>query len=407
MPGCPQLGANSAFLTGVLEHVDCQARTIGESGYQALAAPGSSVGLILTGLITLFIALHGYRMILGQTPTPREGVIAVVKIGLVLALATSWATYRTLVYDVTLRAPAELAAEIGRPAGLPGTGGAMTAWLQSADDALLALAVVGPDPQPAGQTVAPPPRPANGLARRVDPIADATMLGYARVLFLTGAIGAFASVRLVGGLLLAIGPLFVAFLLFGGTRGLFEGWLRGLVGVALGALGTTIVLGVELALLVPWLAALIAERRMGGLILGAQTEILVLTLVFALALLATLVAAARVAMGLKLPRELPAAMLPGGRPALEQAAPVRGANVDNPAKGERSRALVIADAIAAAQGREGGGNAAPSTGQSDRHTPREAVSRDVPAPPPTPLGQTFRRTRSRISAGAARRDHAA
>ena len=38
----------------------------------------------------------------------------------------------------------------------------------------------------------------------------------------------------LAGLLLALGPLFAIFLLFEGTRGLFEGWVRGLAGAALG-----------------------------------------------------------------------------------------------------------------------------------------------------------------------------
>ncbi|MBL7396112.1 type IV secretion system protein, partial [Escherichia coli] len=53
-------------------------------------------------------------------------------------------------------------------------------------------------------------------------------LGTARVTFLTATIAAYASVRLVAGLLLALGPLFIALLLFEGTRSLFEGWVRGL-----------------------------------------------------------------------------------------------------------------------------------------------------------------------------------
>ena len=80
---------------------------------------------VLTGLLTLFVALLGYRMLFGQTPAVRDGVLALVKIGIVLALATSWTAYRTLIYDVALRGPAELAADIGRPAALPGAGGGL------------------------------------------------------------------------------------------------------------------------------------------------------------------------------------------------------------------------------------------------------------------------------------------
>src|SRR3546814_2571797 len=89
-------------------------------GCRALAAPGSTASILLTVLITLLIAFIGYRMLLGQTPTIREGVLTFVKIGLVLTLATSWPAYQALVYDIILRAPAELASTIGGAAGLPG-----------------------------------------------------------------------------------------------------------------------------------------------------------------------------------------------------------------------------------------------------------------------------------------------
>ena len=87
---CPSISPGGAFLSGVLSYVDCQAQAIGQGGYQALTAPGSIVAVLLTGLLTIFVALFGYRMIMGQTPGTRDGVMALVKIGVVLALATSW-----------------------------------------------------------------------------------------------------------------------------------------------------------------------------------------------------------------------------------------------------------------------------------------------------------------------------
>ena len=125
---CPGLPAN-AFLGGIIDYVDCQAQAIGSGGYQALAAPGSTLSLVLTGLLTLFVAFFGYRMLFGQTPGMRDGVLALVKIGIVMALALGWPAYRTLIYDVALRGPAELAGEIGRPSALPGAGGGMVARL--------------------------------------------------------------------------------------------------------------------------------------------------------------------------------------------------------------------------------------------------------------------------------------
>ena len=115
---CPAISDDS-FLSSVLAHLDCQAQNLGAGGYQALANPGGPAALLLTGALTMFIALIGYRLLLGETPSVRDGVVAAIKVGVVLALATSWPAFRTLAYDVTLRAPAEMASSIGgarRPA---------------------------------------------------------------------------------------------------------------------------------------------------------------------------------------------------------------------------------------------------------------------------------------------------
>src|SRR3954470_4694318 len=120
---CPVFAPDVGFVRWVLSFVDCQAQALGADSYLAMLMPGSILSLVLTGFLTLFVALFGYRLLLGHAPDLREGVFALVKVGFVLALATSWPAYRTLVYDVALRGPAELTAEIGN--GLPGTTGGM------------------------------------------------------------------------------------------------------------------------------------------------------------------------------------------------------------------------------------------------------------------------------------------
>jgi len=217
---CQAAPSVDRFAPGIIGYLDCQASTLGAQGYQALAAPASSVSLLITGLLTLLVAFLGYRMLFGQLPTIREGVLACVKIGIVLALATSWPAYQRVIYDVVLHQPANLVAEIGAPTSLPGTAGGLVDHLDAIDGAFASLSVTGvgqlgneTDPR----QVSPP------LFAGFDTFA----LGSARVVFLAGAIGSFALLRMAAGLLLALGPLFIAFLLFEGTEGLFEGWLRG------------------------------------------------------------------------------------------------------------------------------------------------------------------------------------
>jgi type IV secretion system protein VirB6 len=415
---CPTFGQSSEFLRSTLATVDCYAQTIGEAGYQALSAPGSATAVALTAALTIFVALFGYRLLLGDAPTAREGVVAVVKIGIVLALATSWPAFRTLAYDVAFRAPAQTAAEIGGPAGLPGVEGSLILRLQGVDTMLAELTVIGTGrPPQAEMPPAPEAAPSLGeldlIARqnrpRWDANRDAKTVAQARTVYLAATIGAFASVRLVAGLLLALGPLFALFLLFAGTRGLFEGWLRGLIGAALGALGTSIILAVQLALMESWLASVLSLRRLAVPTPNVPAELLGMTLVFALCLLATLIAAAAVARGLRLPAAWPPVWSRARHRPVETVVAASSTSRIDVAADPRSRAVAIADSVTAAKRREEGpvvaavpayAAAAPSRAAAVQVRPHD------PAPPaPVPLGQSFRRTRNRVSASVERRNH--
>ncbi|HYI40649.1 MAG TPA: type IV secretion system protein [Allosphingosinicella sp.] len=415
MNGCVPLPPGAGFIQSVLSFLDCQGQVLGARGWQALAAPGSTLALMLMGFLTLFVALFGYRLLLGQGPDVRTGVIAFVKIGIVFALATSWGAYSTLVYDVVNRGPAELASEIGTSAALPGTRGDLVGRLDGADRAFIALAVLGEGRPPAGyesnQSSGYPEVP-------VPPYSGSYALGVSRMLFLTAAIVGLGSVRLVAGLLLAVGPFFIAFLLFENTRSLFEGWVRVLAGAALAALGTSIALAVELALIEPWLSDLLARRSAEEWLPGMPIELLVVTFAFALIVLAMLYASAKTAMAFRLaPVWQTVAVGAGRNPAGEEgrfAAAAAMARGDAPPSEARSRAATVADAVVATQRREAANIAvaAGRTSGGDGGTAAAAqpaavaAGRSAPASlAPAPLGQSFRRrTRGRVSASAGRRD---
>jgi type IV secretion system protein VirB6 len=390
------------FVSGVLNYVDCQAQAIGLGGYQALAAPGSTFSLLLTAMLTLFIALFGYRMLFGDPPGIRDGVLAAIKIGIVFTLAFSWPVYRTLLYDVALKAPAEVAAEIGRPARIPGAGGGLTARLDYADRAFVALGLLGTGSGPPATVVAAPPGAPQETASAFDPFA----LGGARIMYLAGALGTLAGMRLIAGLMLALGPIFIAFLLFQSTRGLFEGWIRVLAGAALGALGTAILLGIQLAFIEPRLAELLAWRSAGYSIPGAPVELFVTSLVFALANLAILIAAWRLSGGFGFPAlwSLPARLVEAARAQDVRVPFVQAEPVPAAGSIDRSRAAATAEFVAAAQRRETvregtGYELAPRTAE-----PHVVDRERAPSIRHQPLGQSSRRARGRVSASAERRD---
>jgi type IV secretion system protein VirB6 len=415
MNSCAPLPPGSGFIQSVLAFLDCQAQILGARGWQALAAPGSTLALLLMGFLTLFVALFGYRLLLGQGPDVRTGVIAFVKIGIVFALATSWGAYSTLVYDVVNRGPAELAAEIGTPSGLPGTRGDLVVRLDGADRAFVALAVLG-------EGRAPPMLEGNQSAGinniPTPPYSASYAIGVSRMLFLIAAIVGLGAVRLVAGLLLAVGPFFVAFLLFENTRSLFEGWVRVLAGAALAALGVSIALAVELALIEPWLSDLLARRTADEWLPGMPVELLVVAFSFALIVLAMLYASAKTAFAFRLAPVWQAVTARSGRDAEREERRFAAAGADgrdSPPAEARSRAATVVDAVASTQRREAAhiavvaARSAGGAGEAALAAQPAAVAGGRAAPAsiaPSPLGQSFRRrTRGRVSAGAGRRDH--
>ena len=77
-------------------------------------------------------------------------------------------------------------------------------------------------------------------------------------LFLLGTAGLLATTRIALAVLLAIGPVFFVFALFPGTRGLFAGWLKGVVMLAIAPLFAVLGGSLMLEISVPVLSALVA-----------------------------------------------------------------------------------------------------------------------------------------------------
>jgi type IV secretion system protein VirB6 len=393
MTGWCESAHQSSGLTGsVVRYIDCQAQTLGSAPYHALAAPGSTLSVVLTGFLTIFIALIGYNLLLGRSLTVRSGVLAALHVGAVFALATSWPVYSTLVYDVVIDGPAQITADIGRPAGIPGSDGSLLQRVDLADGALAQLAIEGVG---IGIRDDIPPPPFSGF--------NAFALGGSRILFLLTAVGALASVRIVAGFLLALGPFFITFLLFDSTRSLFEGWIRVLAGAALAAVGASISLGLELAFLEPWLADALARRMAGESLPSMPVELLVVAGVFSVIVAAVLVSCVWLARAFRMTpplvpgderREVTATHF-AGEPQIRTA----GLSRD-----ERTRAQAVGDVLVTLQRREAVGR---NVGSGPRVVAVAGVAEGSAfdaRQTHVPVGRSFRRARPRLSASSGRRD---
>ena len=274
---CPQIITGDQFVVRTLTHIDCQAQYLGSYGYQSLGQPGSPAAILVTGLLTLFIALWGFRLLFGPVPAARDIVVDVLKIGIVLTLAFSWPAFRTVIYDVVIQSPAEIASSVSNP-GLPLMQVNFTNRLQNVDDAIVSLTEVGTGRQ-TGQYI---DGAQSGGTFAGSAMEDESALGWARLVLLASLIGTLALIRIATGLLLSIAPLVAGLFLFQATRGLFQGWARGLVLTLLASLGIGIVISVELAVLEPWLADALRVRSLGYATPSAPTELFAMTLGFSL-----------------------------------------------------------------------------------------------------------------------------
>ncbi|MCP5396178.1 MAG: type IV secretion system protein [Sphingomonadaceae bacterium] len=273
---CPVIVTGDRFLGRVLEHIDCQAQTLGSFGYQALAQADSPASILITSLLTIFIALFGIRLLLGYAVDGRDIVTSVLKIGIVLTLAFSWPAFKTVIYDVTLKGPGEVAAAIA-PAGISASSQDLAGRLEAADSAILQLTRLG-----SGRNIGATVDDTSQAARAAgDTQEDSDNFSSARLAYLAGIIGSLGLLRVLGGLLLAIAPLAAGLLLFDVTRALFAGWLKGLVLTMIGSIGAALVLAVELAVLEPWLADALRVRGLGYAAPSAPAELFALTLAFA------------------------------------------------------------------------------------------------------------------------------
>ena len=134
-------------------------------------------------------------------------------------------------------------------------------------------------------------------------------------------------------------------------------------------------------------------------------ELLVTMTVFALVLLATLVATARVAHGLRMPSWRSDPMRSGRARPVERTRFAPSAAAAAERGDQRTRALTVVDAVVATQRREIGSGLPPPTSLRREGSATQAVSRAAVERTPVPPGGSFRRTaRKRVSASSDRRD---
>jgi len=229
--------AAQALGTGVsaaLTAVDCIASGVSEQAFNRLFGSEGQLAFALTLLLGLYVGFFGISLMLGRANLSVRALLPkMMTLGLILTFATSFVAFSTIFYNIFIGGPDQIAGI------LTGTDGSATAtFAQKLDVVFLAI------------------QEASGDTKDISAFSPPGMMWLGAMLLLLGTVGLLVTARIALALLLAVGPIFVVMALFEGTRGLFTGWLKALVMLALAPLFAVLGGSIVLELAVPVLAAL-------------------------------------------------------------------------------------------------------------------------------------------------------
>lgn len=240
MSACEQLAAGaSAGVAPALRAVDCLASETTAAAFGRLFGGGGALVPALTILLTLYIAFFAVSLLTGHSKlgisalTPR-----MITLGLVLTFATSWIAYQSVVWNLAIGAPDQIASL------LTGARGSATQIFADRIDIIFAAIA-----EVAGGNASEGAQGAGAAAQ--GSFSPGNLMWLGALLLLLGTVGVLVTARIALAVLLMLGPVFVVFALFRGTRGLFVGWLRGMVMTAVTPLFVVLGGGLVMELLVP------------------------------------------------------------------------------------------------------------------------------------------------------------
>jgi type IV secretion system protein VirB6 len=284
---CPAT-PGQGLVTQLVDSVDCHIQVMVHDSYRALVGPDTWFSNAFTVLLTVYIALMGYQLLLGRNGLRLTDLpVSALKIGLILAFLTSWAAYQTVVYDLLFEGPRQILATLMQPvAARGGVAADVYLGLEQAYASLAAGASFY------GSMASPSANILQG-----GPMLGSGMLWLSAIIMLLSTVGLILAAKIVLGFLLAIGPIFIGLFLFDSTRGFFDGWLRTTLAFALAPLAASVFGMAMLVMLRPFLVSLDEQVRQGTFDMGSVMTITLIVLVFLIVMLQVLRIGASIAGG--------------------------------------------------------------------------------------------------------------
>ncbi|WP_188669395.1 type IV secretion system protein [Aurantiacibacter arachoides] len=231
-----QMEGVGAGIGASLRGVDCAANAMAQAAFSNLFSNGA-LGTTLTLALTIFVAFVGFGMLTGRTGIGLSSLTPkMMTVALVVTFATSWVAFQAVFWNFAVLTPDFIASAV-----MGTSGSAATLFADKLDVVMLSLMQAsGGDAMDANTSVFSPP----GLLW-----SGGTML-------LLGTVGVLATTKIALAILMGLGPIFILAALFKPTRGLFTGWLKGVVLMALAPLFAVLGGSLMLELSIPVLSSL-------------------------------------------------------------------------------------------------------------------------------------------------------
>ncbi|PNU05961.1 type IV secretion system protein [Novosphingobium guangzhouense] len=359
----------SAGVAPALRAVDCVANEMAAGAFGRLFGAGGAMAPVLTIVLTLYIAFFAFSLLTGRSSL---GISALsprmLRLGVVLTFATSWVAYQGVVWNLAIGGPDWIAGLL-----MGAKGSATQLFGDRIDIVFSAINQISEATSQGAQASKDGADGAAGAAGAAIATKGAgglftpeSVMWMGALLLLLGTVGVLLTARIALAVLLALGPIFVVMALFGGTRGLTAGWLRGVVLTAITPLFVVLGGGITLELLVPIISGLVEGANAGEIDgRGAMAFFLVASVHVALMVMVVKVAATMVTgwqvFGLGTSeRERDAPQGHGAAPAPVATAPAPSVSA------YQSRTSTVSAAAAAAGASAAGGDGAIRS--SDRRT---------------------------------------
>jgi type IV secretion system protein VirB6 len=240
----------TAGVEASLRAVDCASAEATSTAFSRLFGMHGALLPALSVMLTLYVAIFALLLLTGRS---RLGIGALtprmITLGLVLTFTTSSVAYQAVVWNLAVGAPDQIASV------LMGSQGSATHIFAERIDIL--FNAIG-EAASAGAPQAGAARASPGS------FTPSNLMWISALMLMLGTVGVLVTARILLAILLGIGPVFITLVLFKGTRGLFAGWMRGVVLTAFTPLIAVLAGAAVVEFAVPVVAVLRSDEGIDG-----------------------------------------------------------------------------------------------------------------------------------------------